>query len=144
MVLVHESLTSTRSCPKPTLWIHSTLSSLFLLLPLMSIFVDLSASPCAFETTYNSTTYRCLRRPPLEMSKPSQAVLDKLLFNRCNPNPFPYIIVSDSVPSCMTTDPSQHTHLCYTHFLDVLSFSDPTFCPIQHRRPDRRPVELVF
>ena len=139
MILVHESLTSTCSCPKPTLWIHFTPSSFFLLLPSTS-----KASPCAFETTYNSTTYRCLRRPPLEMSRPSQAMLDKLHFNQCNPNPFSYIIVSDSVHSCMTTDPSQHTYLCYTHFFDVLSFSGPTFCPIQHRRPDRRPVELVF
>jgi hypothetical protein len=47
-------------------------------------------------------------------------------------------------PPHPTTHPPQHTHLRYTYLLDVLAFSRPTFCAIQHRRPDRRPIELTY
>jgi hypothetical protein len=41
MVQVHESLSSTHSYPKQALWVYSIPSNLFLLLPPMSIKVDL-------------------------------------------------------------------------------------------------------
>lgn len=80
----------------------------------------------------------------LEIPKLSQAVLDELFFNRCHPKSITYIIVSNSVAYCMSTDLPQHTHLYYIYLLDMLYFSSPTFCTIQHRMSNHRIVELVF
>jgi len=73
---------------------------------------------------------RRLRRPPLDMSKPSQPVLGKFLLNWCHPYPFPNNFVPDSIPSCVPAKPLQHPHLCYTQLLDMSLFCGPTFSTI--------------
>uniref|UniRef100_A0A0A9DGT5 Uncharacterized protein n=1 Tax=Arundo donax TaxID=35708 RepID=A0A0A9DGT5_ARUDO len=48
------------------------------------------------------------------MYKPSQMILNKLLFNWCYPNSITYIIIPDPILSCVVAYPSQHAYLCYT------------------------------
>jgi hypothetical protein len=84
---------------------------------------------------------------------PHEAIIgyDQTLTNDVRPTSFelvPHhftriIFISDSVSSCMVTDLAQHSHFGYT-FLDMLSFSNPAFCTIHHRRPNHRPVKLNF
>ena len=78
----------------------------------------------------NPTTHRRLRRPPLDMSKPSQPMLGKFLLNWCHPDPIPNSFVSDSIPPCVPAKPPQHPHLCYTQLLDMSSFCRPTFSTV--------------
>jgi hypothetical protein len=61
----------------------------------------------------NPTTHRRLRRPPLDMTKASQPILNQFIFNWCHPDPTLNIFVLDSIPSCVPTKPTQHTHLCH-------------------------------
>jgi hypothetical protein len=56
MVQVHESLSSTHSYPKQALWVYSIPSNLFLLLPPMSVSVDLFL----FLYFQDDLKYRCV------------------------------------------------------------------------------------
>uniref|UniRef100_A0A0A9FSB1 Uncharacterized protein n=1 Tax=Arundo donax TaxID=35708 RepID=A0A0A9FSB1_ARUDO len=71
-------------------------------------------------------------------------MLDKLLFNWCYTNSIMYVIIPDPILFCVATHPSQHTHLRYIQPLDMSPFSWLTFCAIQHRRSNCRPIELAF
>ena len=48
----------------------------------------------------NPNTHRRLRRPSLDMSKPSQPMLSKFLLNWCHPDPIPNNFIPDSINSC--------------------------------------------
>ncbi|MDT1028384.1 hypothetical protein RNH99_30790, partial [Pseudomonas paraeruginosa] len=61
----------------------------------------------------------------MDMSKPSQPMLNQFLLNWSHPNPIPNIVVPDSIPPCVPTTPTQHTHLCYTQLLDMSLFCRP-------------------
>jgi hypothetical protein len=56
------------------------------------------------------------------MSKPFQPMLNQFLLNWCHPNPILNIVVPDSIPLCVPTTPTQHTHLYYTQLLDMSPF----------------------
>jgi hypothetical protein len=56
MVQVHESLSFTHSYPKQALWVYFIPSNLFLLLPLMSVSVDLFL----FLYFQDDLKYRCV------------------------------------------------------------------------------------
>ena len=85
-------------CPK--------LSNLFLL-PSPCQFRSSSTSPHIISLAYDSTMHWCLWRSPLDMVKPSQLMVDKLFFDWCYPQAITYIMVPNSVHSCVTTNPSQ-------------------------------------
>uniref|UniRef100_A0A0A9ENI9 Uncharacterized protein n=1 Tax=Arundo donax TaxID=35708 RepID=A0A0A9ENI9_ARUDO len=93
-------------------------------------------------TLYSSAMYRRFWGPALYVTKLSQTMFDKLFFNWCYTNSITYVIIP--ILSCVATYPSQHTHLHYTQPLDMSPFSWSTFCTIQHRRSNRRPIELAF
>ena len=76
------------------------------------------------------TTHRRLRRPPLDMSKPSRPMLGKSLLYWCHPYPFSNNFVLDSIPPCVPAKPPQQPHLCYTQLLDMSSFCRPTFSTV--------------
>ena len=72
--------------------------------------------------------HRC--KPTLDMSKPSQASLlihHQLILRPNAPESAPFSFYPN-----FTTNPSQHSHLCNTHFLYVLFPNWPTFCSISH------------
>jgi hypothetical protein len=54
------------------------------------------------------------------------------------------IVVPSSIHSCVTTNPTQHTHFRDTQLLDMSSFCRPTFCSIQHSGSNRRYIKLAF
>jgi hypothetical protein len=143
MVQIHESSSSKHSYPKQALGYISFFQIYFYcFLPCQSR--STSSSSCIFRTTYNIAAYWCFRRSSLDMTKPSQTMLDYLLLNLCYPKIVPNIIISDSIFPYMATYPTQHPHFSYTHLLDVLSFCTRIFCIIYHRESNRRPVELAF
>jgi hypothetical protein len=143
MVQVYESLSSTHSYPKHTLWLYSILSNFFLLLPPMSVSVDLYL----FLYFQDDLKYRCVL-----MLQEVFVGYDKTIANDVGlaslelvlPKFVPNIIIFDSIFPCVATYPTQHPHFSYTHLLDLLSFCSPTFCAIQHRGSNHRPVELAF
>ena len=78
------------------------------------------------------------------MAKPPQPMLDKLFFNWCYLQAITYIIILNSVLSCVTVNPSQHTYFCNTQLLNMSNLCRPTFCSIQHSRFNRRSIKLAF
>jgi hypothetical protein len=136
MVWISESLPFKHSYSKATLWIYFISSSFFSPLPPMSVLVDL----CLF--------FVFSRRLRISLYTGASWDLCWTWWNHrkrhwtnfssigAYPNLISYIIIIDSVFPCMTTDPLQHPHLCYTHFLNVLSFSSQyyennrCFCPL--------------
>jgi hypothetical protein len=62
----------------------------------------------------------------------------------CYPKFVSYIIISDSISSCVAVYLTQHPHFRYTHLLDVLSFCSPTLCAIHYRGPNCRLVNLLL
>ena len=78
----------------------------------------------------NPITHWHLRGPSLDMSKPSQPMLDKFLLNWCHPDPIPNNFVPNSIPPCVPAKPPQHPHLCYTQLLDMSPFCRPTFSTV--------------
>ena len=78
------------------------------------------------------------------MTKPPQPMLDKLFFNWCYLQVITYIIVPNSVHSCVTTNPSQHTHFCNSQLLNMSNLCKPTFCSIQYSWSNRRSIKLAF
>ena len=76
------------------------------------------------------TTHRRLRRPPLDMSKPSQLMLGNFLLNWCHPYPFPNNFIPNSFRFCVPAKLPQHPHLCYTQLLDMSPFCRPTFSTV--------------
>jgi hypothetical protein len=118
-------------------------SNLFLLLPPMSVSVDLFL----FLYFQDDLKYRCVL-----MLQEIFVGYDQTIANDVGvaslelvlPQVVPNIIISDSIFPCVVIYPTQYPHFSYTHLLNVLSFCSPTFCAIQHRRSNHRPVELVF
>jgi hypothetical protein len=143
MVQIHESSSSKHSYLKQTLWIYFIPSNIFLLLPLMSVSVDLFI----FLYFQDDLEYHCVlvlheafvRYDQIIANDVGLASLELVLPQVC-----PNIIISDSIFPCVATYPTQHPHFSYTHFLNMLSFCSLTFCAIHHRGSNHRPVELVF
>lgn len=73
-----------------------------------------STSLHIFGTPNYSDMHWCLFRSSLDMSKPSQAMLHKLLLNWRHSYSLSYIIIPDSISPCVATYPAQHTHLCHS------------------------------
>ena len=103
-----------------SLLIDSSQVSLGLPLPLITLLTR-------FRTPLH---HRRLRRPLLDMSKPSQPLLGKFLLNLCHPDPIPNSFVPDSIPFYVPAKPPQHPHLCYTQLLDMSPFYRPTFSTV--------------
>jgi hypothetical protein len=143
MVQVHKSSFSKHSYPKQTLWIYFIPSNIFLLLPPMSVSVNLFL----FLYFQDNLKYRCVLVLQEAFVGYDQTITnDVRLFSLewCYPKFISNIIISDSIFPCVATYPTQHPHFNYTHLLDVLSFCSPTFCAIHNRGSSRRPVELAF
>jgi hypothetical protein len=144
MIQIHESSSSRHSYPKQALWIYFIPSNLFLLLPLMSVSVDLFL----FLYFQDDIEYCCVLVLQEVFVGYDQTIanyvglasLELVLPQVCPHN----IIISESIFPCVVTYPTQHPYFSYTHLLDVLSFCSPTFCAIHHRWSNRRPVEFAF
>jgi hypothetical protein len=67
------------------------------------------------------------------MTKPSQPVLDQFFINWCHLNSISNVFVSDSISSCMPTNPTQYTHLSDTHCWTTLMSSFRKFPCIQKK-----------
>jgi hypothetical protein len=137
MIQVHESLSSKHSYPKKVLWIYFILSNLFLLLPPMSVSVDIFL----FLYFQDDLKYRCVL-----VLQEAFVGYDQTIANDVGLASLELVLpqISNSIFSCVVTYPRQHPHFSYTHLLNVLSFCSPTFCVIHHRGSNRRHVELAF
>jgi hypothetical protein len=112
---------------------------------IISFYISLSR-PLSFLYFQNDLEYHywCLRKPSLDMTKPSQMMLNQLFLNWCYAKFVPYIIISDLISPCMATYPTEHPYFGYTHLLNILSFCSPTFCIIHHHIYNRHYVEFTF
>jgi hypothetical protein len=78
------------------------------------------------------------------MSKPTQAILDKLFLQLVLTLAYHVYHHSSSDPSYMVINPMLHIHLCNTYVLNMSSFYRPTLCTIQHSMRNRQPIKVVF
>jgi hypothetical protein len=143
MIQIHESLSSTHSYPKQALGVYFIPSNLFLLLSPMSVSVDLFL----FLYFQDDLKYRCVLILQEDFVGYDQTIVNDVGLASLElvlPKFVPNIIIFYSIFPCVATYPTQHPHFSYTHLLDVLSFCSPTFCAIQHRGSNHRPVELIF
>jgi hypothetical protein len=115
MVHVHESLSFTHSYLKQVLWVYFIPSNLFLLLPPMSISVDLFL----FLYFQDDLKYRyVLMLQEVSVGYDQTIVNDGGLasLELVLPKFVSNIIISDSIFLCVVTYPTQHPHFNYIHF----------------------------
>jgi hypothetical protein len=121
MVQVHESLSSTHSYPKQAFWVYFIPLNIFLLLPPMSVSVNLFL----FLYFQDDLKYRCVLMLHEAFVEYDQTITNDVGLASLElvlPKFVPNIIISDSIFPCVATYPTQHPHFSYTHLLNVLSF----------------------
>ena len=88
--------------------------------------------------------YYGIYRSFLYVPKPRKPIFHHLFYYSWYLNFLSNIVISNSISSCLTTHPTQHSHLRYIYFILVLVLHCPTLCSIHHHWYYRCPIKFPF